>query len=63
MSRLWGLLLLASMLAGCQAYGALTDTITAPILEGQMAAEKKRQAKGTAHATSPASPAPTTPRQ
>jgi hypothetical protein len=51
------------MLAGCQAYGALTDTITAPIIEGQMAAEKKRQAKGTAHATSPASPAPTTPRQ
>lgn len=62
MYRLWGLLL-ASMLAGCQAYGALTDTITAPILEGQMAAEKKRHAKGQSYAPPPATAQPTLPRQ
>lgn len=49
-----GCVLLGSVLTGCTAYGALMDTVTAPMIEGQMQAEKKRQAKGATHATPPA---------
>lgn len=46
--------LVCSLLTGCAAYGALVDTVTAPIIAGQQAAEKKRQAKGATDATPPA---------